>query len=89
MLATVWSATIVSLDALKVGLPDAALQESCERVLAAIKNSDFDFPVSKILLNLAPADLRKEGPSFDLPMAVGILAVLEQVDLAILDIFCL
>ncbi|AFY39289.1 Mg chelatase, subunit ChlI [[Leptolyngbya] sp. PCC 7376] len=103
MLSRVWSATIVGVDALKVavevdisgglpkmiivGLPDAAVQESRERVKAAIKNADFGFPVRKILVNLAPADLRKEGPSFDLPMAIGILAATEQVDLTVLDDF--
>jgi magnesium chelatase family protein len=57
-----------------VGLPDAAIQESRERVRSAIKNSDLPFPRTKITVNLAPADIRKTGPSFDLPIALGIVA---------------
>ena len=57
-----------------VGLPDAAVKESKDRVRAAIKNAGFRFPVKKITVNLAPADVKKEGSLFDLPMAVGILA---------------
>lgn len=57
-----------------VGLPDKAVQESKERVRLALKNSGFDFPQKKIVVNLAPADVKKEGPSYDLPIAVGILA---------------
>jgi magnesium chelatase family protein len=56
-----------------VGLPDSAVKESRERVSAAIKNSHFIFPGKKITVNLAPADIRKEGSAFDLPIAVGIL----------------
>jgi len=56
-----------------VGLPDSAVRESRDRVRAAIHNSSLNFPVDRITVNLAPADLRKEGTSFDLPMAVGIL----------------
>lgn len=63
-----------------VGLPDAAVRESIERVRAAIKNCGFEFPSRRITINLAPADVRKEGPSFDLPIAVGILAATGQVD---------
>ena len=96
MLARVWSAAIAGIDAIKVGvevdvsgglpkiivvgLPDVAIQESRERVKAALKNTDFAFPVRKIVINLTPADLRKEGPCFDLPISVGILAASEQVD---------
>ena len=96
MLARVWSASIVGIDAVKVGvevdvsgglpnivvvgLPDAAVQESRERVKGALKNSGFAVPVRKIVINLTPADLRKEGPSFDLPISVGILAASEQVN---------
>jgi len=58
-----------------VGLPDAAVSESRERVRYAIKNSGFDFPKKKIGVNLAPADLKKHGPSYDLPIAVSILLV--------------
>ena len=57
-----------------VGLPDAAIRESRDRIKAAIKNSDFSFPAKKITINLAPADIKKEGASLDLPMALSILA---------------
>jgi len=56
-----------------VGLPDAAVKESIERVRSAITNSGYPFPMSRLLVNLAPADIRKEGPIFDLPIAVGLL----------------
>src|SRR3990172_8869283 len=56
-----------------VGLPDAAVKESIERVRAAVTNSGYPFPMARLLVNLAPADIRKEGPSFDLPIAVGLL----------------
>jgi magnesium chelatase family protein len=56
-----------------VGLPDMAVQESRERVRAAIKNSDLPFPRTRVTVNLAPADLKKEGPSYDLPIAISIL----------------
>lgn len=56
-----------------VGLPDAAIQESKERVRSALKNSGFTFPATRITVNLAPADVRKKWPSFDLPIAIGIL----------------
>ena len=62
-----------------VGLPDAAVQEARERVRAAIKNSGCTFPMKRITVNLAPADLRKEGPAYDLPIAVGILISSEQL----------
>src|SRR3954463_11409782 len=57
-----------------VGLPDAAVRESRDRVKAAIRNSGFDFPQERITVNLAPADVRKVGAAFDLPIAVGVLA---------------
>ncbi|NJK99644.1 MAG: YifB family Mg chelatase-like AAA ATPase [Spirulinaceae cyanobacterium SM2_1_0] len=95
MLARVWSAALVGIDAVKVGvevdvagglpqtvivgLPDAAVQESRERVRAAIKNAGFAVPMRKVVVNLTPADLRKEGPSFDLPIAIGTLAASEQI----------
>ncbi|MEH1894848.1 MAG: YifB family Mg chelatase-like AAA ATPase [Nostoc sp.] len=95
MLARVWSASIVGIDAVKVGvevdvsgglpgivvlgLPDSAIQESRERVKATLRNAGFAFPMRKIVINLTPADLRKEGPCFDLPISVGILAASEQV----------
>ncbi len=62
-----------------VGLPDAAVRESRERVRAAIRNSGFAFPVTRITVNLAPADQRKEGSVYDLPVALGILAASGQV----------
>lgn len=62
-----------------VGLPDKAVEEAKERVRSAIKNSGADFPPRRITVNLAPADLPKAGPSFDLPMAVGILIASEQL----------
>jgi magnesium chelatase family protein len=95
MLARVWSAALVGIDPVKVGteidvsgglpgivvvgLPDTAVQESRERVKAALKNAGYAFPMRKVVINLSPADLRKEGPSFDLPISVGILAASEQV----------
>ncbi len=62
-----------------VGLPDAAVQEAKERVRAAIRNSGFSFPTRRIVVNLAPADLKKAGPAYDLPIAIGILLSSEQV----------
>jgi magnesium chelatase family protein len=56
-----------------VGLPDSAVRESRDRVRAAVRNGGFEFPLERITVNLAPADLRKEGPAFDLPIALGIL----------------
>jgi len=95
MLAKVYSCAIIGLDAeivevevdinrgqvnfMIVGLPDAAVRESRDRVHAAIKNSGLSFPYRRITVNLAPADLRKEGPAYDLPIAVGILAATQQV----------
>lgn len=100
MLARVWSGSIVGIDAVKVGvevdvsgglpgivvlgLPDTAVQESRERVKATLKNAGFAFPMRKIVINLTPADLRKEGPCFDLPISVGILAASEQVSACLL-----
>ncbi len=62
-----------------VGLPDSAVKESRERVTAAIKNSGFDFPLKKITVNLAPADIKKEGSAFDLPIAIGLLAATDKI----------
>ena len=62
-----------------VGLPDKAVEEAKERVRAAIRNSGADFPARKITINLAPADLPKEGPSYDLPIALGILIASGQL----------
>ncbi|MCL4418966.1 YifB family Mg chelatase-like AAA ATPase [Patescibacteria group bacterium] len=68
-----------------VGLPDKAVEESRERVRSAIKNSGADFPAKRITVNLAPADLPKEGPSYDLPIALGILLASEQLKADIED----
>ena len=86
-----WSLTLLGIDALPVevevdvspglpgfsivGLPDTAVQEARERVRVAISNSGYKFPTKKVIVNLAPANLRKEGPAFDLPIALAILAV--------------
>lgn len=95
MLAKVTSCAVIGLDGqlvdvevdigsgqvlfLVVGLPDTAVSESRERVRAAIKNSGLNFPIKRITVNLAPADLRKEGPAYDLPIAVGVLIASEQL----------
>jgi len=97
MLAKVNSCAIVGLDGARVevevdispglpsftvvGLPDTAVQEARERVRAAIRNSGCTFPTKRITVNLAPADLRKEGPVYDLPIAVGILISSDQVSI--------
>ncbi|HJV64625.1 MAG TPA: magnesium chelatase domain-containing protein [Geomonas sp.] len=90
MLAKVLSSALLGIDAIlidvevdiaqglpqlaTVGLPEGAVKESKDRVKAALKNSGYDFPNRKITVNLAPADVKKEGASFDLPMSIGILA---------------
>jgi magnesium chelatase family protein len=63
-----------------VGLPDAAVRESQDRVTTALTNSAFKFPMGRTTINLAPADVKKEGPSFDLPIAIGMLAATEQIE---------
>ena len=89
MISKITTATIFGIDGIKidvevdlsnglpafniVGLPETAVKESKERVRAAIKNAGFEFPGDRITINLAPADVRKEGSSFDLPIAIGIL----------------
>ena len=62
-----------------VGLPDNAIKESSYRISAALKNCGFKIPGKKITINMAPADLRKEGSSYDLSIAIGILAASEQI----------
>ncbi|MDR1558135.1 MAG: YifB family Mg chelatase-like AAA ATPase [Clostridiales bacterium] len=95
MLAKVTSGAILGIDGYKVdvevdisqglpafdivGLPDSAVKESKDRVRTAIKNADFVFPIKHITVNLAPADTKKAGPSFDLPMAVGILVCMDVI----------
>lgn len=68
-----------------VGLPDNAVKESRERVTAAIKNTGYEFPIKKITVNLAPADIKKEGSAFDLPIAIGLLAAIEKIQMALLE----
>jgi len=68
-----------------VGLPEGAVKESKDRVKAAVKNCGYDFPPRRITVNLAPADIKKEGAAFDLPMAIGILAATEIVQKEKLD----
>jgi magnesium chelatase family protein len=70
-----------------VGLPDVAVKESKERVRAAIKNSGFDFPMKRITINLAPANMKKEGTHFDLPMSLGILQASKQIESRDLETF--
>ncbi|NTW69209.1 MAG: YifB family Mg chelatase-like AAA ATPase [Chlorobiaceae bacterium] len=92
MLSTLNAAALIGIDAIKVavetnvtggipsftvvGLPDNAIRESRERILTAIRNSGFDIPPKKITVNLAPADIKKEGTAFDLPIAIGLLGSL-------------
>jgi magnesium chelatase family protein len=101
MLARVWSASLLGINAIRVGvevdvsgglpgtvivgLPDAAVQESKERVRAALRNSGFAFPQRRVVINLMPADLRKEGPSFDLSIGLGVLAASGQLTLTHLE----
>ena len=80
-----WGDTVVVI----VGLPDTAVKESRDRVSTALGNSGFKFPLGRTTINLAPADVRKEGPSFDLPIAIGLLAASGQLDTAQLDRFVL
>lgn len=95
MLARVLSSTVFGIDAYvvevevdiasglpafaTVGLPEGAVKESKDRVKAAIKNCGYEFPSRRITVNLAPADIKKEGTAFDLPMAIGILAAMDIV----------
>ncbi len=106
MLAKIISSTVVGIEAIKVtvevdvagglpgfsivGLPDPAVRESINRVKAAIKNCGLNFPSRKITVNLAPADIKKEGPCFDLPIALGILAATGQINQEALNgkVFC-
>jgi len=97
MLAKVLSAAVIGLDAFTVevethlerglpglsivGLPDNVVKESKDRINAAIKNSDYMFPIKKITVNLAPADIKKEGSSYDLPIAIAILGATGQIDI--------
>ena len=96
MLAKIYSAAVYGVDAYEVeievnggrgdikiiivGLPDAAVKESRDRVTTAIQNSGYYWPRGRTTINLAPADIKKEGPSFDLPIAVGMIAASEQLE---------
>lgn len=71
-----------------VGLADTAVKESKERVRSAIKNSGFEYPVKRITINLAPADVKKEGPIYDLAIAIGILGVDKELELKNIDKYC-
>lgn len=68
-----------------VGLPEAAVREARDRVRSAIQNSGFEFPATRVTVNLAPADLPKDGTAFDLPIAIGILAASGQLNSDVLD----
>ena len=97
MLAKVYSAAVMGVDAYEVevevnasggkpvvvvvGLPDVAVKESKDRVTTAVANSGYRWPRGRCTVNLAPADVKKEGPSFDLPIAVGMVAAEEEIDL--------
>src|SRR6266511_4731941 len=78
-----WGDTVVVI----VGLPDAAVRESRDRVSTALTTSGYKFPMGRTTINLAPADIKKEGPSFDLPIALGMLAASEQLETDQLDNF--
>jgi magnesium chelatase family protein len=78
-----WGDTVIVI----VGLPDAAVKESRDRVATALSNSGFKVPMGRTTINLAPADVKKEGPSFDLPIALGMLAASEQMTSDQLDNF--
>jgi magnesium chelatase family protein len=80
-----WGDTIVVI----VGLPDAAVRESRDRVSTALTNSGYKFPMGKTTINLAPADVKKEGPSFDLPIAIGMIAASEQLETDQLENFAM
>src|SRR5690242_12541324 len=72
-----------------VGLPDTAVKESRDRVMTALINAGFAFTFGRTTINLAPADVKKEGPSFDLPIAVAMVAASEQMESALLDRFAM
>src|SRR5258708_13307303 len=80
-----WGDTVIVI----VGLPDAAVKESRDRVSTALTNSGFKFPLGRTTINLAPADVKKEGPSFDLPIAIGVLAASEQLETDQLENFAM
>ena len=71
-----------------VGLPDTAVKESQDRVTTAINNSGYYWPRGRTTINLAPADIKKEGPSFDLPIALGMIAAAQEIDRDLFGDFC-
>ena len=97
MLTKAFSAAVVGIDAIEieievhtgsgepaiivVGLPDTIVRESKDRVIAAISNSGYRWPRTRTTVNLAPADIKKQGPSFDLPIAIGMIALAESQEL--------
>ncbi len=101
MVSRIYSSCVVGIDAYEltaeadigsglpgfniVGLPDMAIKESRDRIKAAIRNSGFSFPTKKIIVNLAPADIKKEGASFDLPIALAILSTEDVIDSSLLQ----
>ncbi len=104
MLAKVYSAAVYGVDAYEVeievnastgnpvivvvGLPDAAVKESRDRVTTAVANSGYRWPKGRTTINLAPADVKKEGPSFDLPIALAMIAASEGIELTRFDQYC-
>src|SRR3954466_3835577 len=104
MLAKIYSAAVYGIDAYEVeievnagrgdpkiiivGLPDTAVKESQDRVTTAISNSGYFWPRGRTTINLAPADIKKEGPSFDLPIALGMAAIAQAIDTSSFSDFC-
>ena len=72
-----------------VGLPDVAVRESHERIISALQVNGYKFPRSRIVINMAPADIRKEGSAYDLPLAIGVLAAAGDIEATLLDKYML
>ena len=104
MLARTIAAAVQGIDAIRVevevtvdwgagfmviGLPDTAVKESAERVRCAITQTGFSFPGKKVMINMSPADIKKEGSAYDLPLAIGVLAGDEKIDISRLDRYML
>ena len=100
MLARTIAAAVQGIDAIRVeievtvdwgsgflviGLPDTAVKESAERVRCAIKQAGYKFPGKKVMVNMSPADIKKEGSAYDLPLAIGIMAADEKISTERLD----
>ena len=104
MLSRIYSAAVYGVDAYEVeievnaaggnprivivGLPDTAVKESQDRVTTAISNSGYYWPRGRTTINLAPADIKKEGPSFDLPIALGMIAAAQEIEQDLFADFC-